>query len=282
MDDLIKELLEELKALDGEKDFLADLKKAKLSESEVAHTQAAFRLLGGVAEKLTKAGVTIKAFAPAPEKIKPDLTTTAEFLKAAKTEQRQEIAKAMGVDPAKFVQAFEDKKPEPGALLKADGTLNLDAIPESLRPAMQVLLKDGADTKAKLEKAEKDIAKEKEDKSKKEWLAKADEFKDLPGVDIEKLATTLSKLDAVDHEAAENMQKQLRADLELIEKGEVFTERGRRGAPAGGTAIERVNTMAHALVQKNDKMTEEDALTKVLADNPRLYDEYKKETEFRA
>ena len=283
MDDLIKELLEEVKALEGEEGMVAEFKKAEMSDSEIATAQAALRLLSKVADKFKKSGVMLKAFEKEPQKAEVTAETAGEFLKAAKPEQRPAIAKAAGLEPDRFALAFEKDKSKDHPLLKADGTLDIDQVPEALRPAMTLLFKESSDTKVKLEKAEEEIRKAKEEKSKQVWLEKAAEFKDLPNTNVEELATTLRKLDDADHDSAEKLLKQLRANKEAIEKGELFKEKGRNGdGIIAGSAVEKVTQMANSLVQKNDKMTEAEAIAKILNDNPLLYKEYTKETEVRA
>lgn len=280
MDDLIKELLEEVKPLEGEKDMLAAFKKSKMSDSEIATTQAALRLLSSVSDQVKKSGVVLKAFEVDPPKT--DATAAAAFLKSCKPEEKAEIAKSLGIEADRFAQVFEKEKGKPptGLVLKADGTLDLDQVPEALRPAMQVLFKDSTDTKAALKTANEKIEKAEKENQHKVWLEKAAEFKDLPSVNVEELATTLSKLEDDD---AEKIMKQLRANKEAIDKGALFTEHGRGGGgPAPGSAIERVNQLATGLVQKNDKLSEAEAVQKVLADNPTLYTEYVKETQIRA
>ena len=106
MDDLIKELLEEVKALEGEEGMVAEFKKAEMSDSEIATAQAALRLLSKVADKFKKSGVMLKAFEKEPQKAEVTAETAGEFLKAAKPEQRPAIAKAAGLEPDRFALAF--------------------------------------------------------------------------------------------------------------------------------------------------------------------------------
>lgn len=276
MEELLKELLEETKALEGEKDILAKLKKNKMSDAEIATTQVALRLLSGVGENVKKAGIVLKAFEVEPLTV--DAQAVAEFLKKAKDEDREKIAKHLGVDPKTYFGKEPEKKAD--GILKADGTLNVDAVPEGLRPALELLFKDAGDTKSALKAANEKIEKADSEKKRQVWIEKAAEFKDLPGTDVGELADTLMKLDEAD---AEKIMKQMRASKEAIEKGALFSEFGRReGGPIAGSAIEKVNQLAKSLVQKNDKMDEPTAIQEVLRNNPALYNEYVKETQIRA
>lgn len=280
MEELLKELLEELKPIEGEKDLLADLKKAKFSAEETSTVQAAIRMLSGVADKIKKSGIVVKAFETKADPAKVERKDIGDYLKKSSAADRAEVAKQLGVDPTRFEEAFGPAKTDDGLILKADGTLNLDAVPKDMRPAMQLLFKDKAETAKKLKDAEDKIEKSEKAEKRAVWIAKAAEFKDLPGTNVQELADTLMELS---DEGAEKIMKQLRSNLEIIEKGDFFGEHGRPG-PGGGTgqAIEKVNQLAGSLIQKNDKLTQADAIQLVLRENPSLYQEYVKETQIRA
>ncbi len=280
MEDLIKEILEETKAVKGEKELLSDLKKAKLSDEDAAILQATVRLFSGVSENLKKSGVVIKQLQPEPEPATVDAKSVAAFLKESKPEVRAEISKELKLDEKRFEEAFGFLQEPTSELLKSDGSLNLDAIPKELQPAMKLIFKDSQDTKAALKEAQEKIAKADQDAKRKVMVAKAEEFKDVPGTDVNELADTLMKLDDADQE---KILKPLRATKEAMKESGLFTEFGKGGPgnPAG-TAIEKVNQLIKNLIQKNDKLTEADALTQVMRENPVLYGEYVKETVIRA
>ncbi len=276
MEELLKELLAETKPLEGEKAILAKLKKNQMSEQEISTATIALRLLSGVGEKVKEAGIELKAFEAEPPKV--DAEAVGEFLKQAKDEDREKIAKVLGVDPKTYFGKEPEKKAD--GILKADGTLNVDAVPEGLRPALELLFKDAGDTKTALKEANEKIQKADTEKKRQVWVEKAAEFKDLPGTDVGDLADTLMKLDEAD---AEKIMKQMRASKEAIEKGALFSELGRHnGGPIAGSAIEKVNQLAKSIIQKNDKIDEPAAIQQVLRDNPALYTEYVKETQIRA
>ena len=282
MDELIKELLEETQAIDGEKDLLADLKKGKFSPAEASQVQAALRLLSANTDKVKKSGIVVKAFETVKEPEKVDAKAVAAFLKGAKVEDRAEISKELGLDATRFEEGLTQpiKKDALGNILKADGSLDLDNVPKELRPAMQLLFKSSTDNAAALKVANEKIEKADKEAKRSVWIKKADEFKDLPGTNVEELADTLMELS---ESSAEKIMQQLRASKEVIKEGGFFTEQGRPGDGSGtGSTIEKVNTLAKGLVQKNEKLSNADALQQVLRDNPALYAEYKKETQIRA
>lgn len=280
MEELLKELLEEMKPIDGEKDLLADLKKGKFSAEETSTVQAAVRMLSGVADKIKKAGITVKAFETKADPPKVERKDIGDYLKKSSAEDRAAVAKQLGVDPARFEEAFGEPKAPDGAILKADGSLNLDAVPKDLQPAMSLLFKDRAETAKKLKDAEEKIEKADKEKKRAVWVTKAAEFKDLPGTNVEELADTLMELS---DEGAERITKQLRSNLEIIEKGDFFSEHGRPGGPgAGGTAIEKVNQLVSGMIKKDEKLDQAAAIQVVMRENPALYQEYVKETQIRA
>lgn len=279
MEELLKELLEEMKPIDGEKDLLADLKKGKFSAEETSTVQAAVRMLSGLADKIKKAGITVKAFETKADPPKIERKNIGEFLKSSSVEDRAWVAKDLGVDPKRFEEAFGPAKTDDGILLKSDGTLNLEAIPKEMRPAMSLLFKERVETAKKLADAEEKIEKADKEKKRAVWINKAGEFKDLPGTNVEELADTLMELS---DQGAERITKQLRSNLEIIEKGDFFTEHGRHGGGIGGTAIEKVNQLVSGMIKKDEKLDQVAAIQLVMRENPALYQEYVKETQIRA
>lgn len=281
MDELIKELIEATEKFEGEDDLVKALHN--MSDEDIAKVKGAMRIMSGVMNKIAKAGVEIML--PGQKKPGPvdKLAVTVEFLKAAKQADREKVAKALGVDPEKYFNGDGKKPQDSGLILKADGTLDLEQCPENMRPVFQAIWKDRQETGAKLKSAEEKIEKAEKESVRKEWRTKADEFKDLPGINVEELGNTLMNLDGIDHDGAEGLMKQLRSNKEVIEKGNLFGELGSHsGAPPAGSATEKVRQMAKSIVQKDDKMAETDAIAKVLNENPELYSQYKQENQIRA
>ncbi len=283
MEELIRDLLEATEKFDGEDDLVKELKKAAhdITEEDINKATGAMRLLSTVMNKLKKAGIEIML--PGQKKAAPvdKLAVTTEFLKTAKQEDREKIAKALGVDPKKYFNG-DEKKSQDGLILKADGSLDLDQCPENMRPVFQAIWKDRQETTAKLKTAEEKIEKAEKENIRKEWIVKADEFKDLPGVNVKELADTLMNLDGIDHAGAERLIKQLRSNKEVIEKGDLFGELGvGGGAPLPGSATDKVKQMAKGLVQKDSKMDEAAAITKILNEHPELYSQYRQENQFK-
>jgi len=280
MEELLKELLEELKPIEGEKDLLVELKKSKFSAEETVTVQAGVRLLNGVADKVKKSGITFKPFEASKEPPKIERKDIGAYLKKSSAEDRAEVAKQLGIDPTRFEEAFGPAKTNDGLVLKADGTLNLEAVPKEMRPAMELLFKDRLETAKKLKDAEEKIEKADKKEKRAVWITKAAEFKDLPGTNVEELADTLMKLD---DDGAEKIMKQLRSNMEIISKGDFFSEHGRPGPGSlAGSAIEKVNKLVEGMIKKDEKLDQIAAIQLVMKENPALYNEYVKETQIRA
>ena len=96
MEELIKDLIEATQKFEGEEDLEKELKKQNLSESDIAVVKGAIRLFNSVSDKIAKSGIEIKL--PGQKKLDPvdKSAVTIEFLKAAKPEGREIIAKALG------------------------------------------------------------------------------------------------------------------------------------------------------------------------------------------
>ena len=158
--------------------------------------------------------------------------------------------------------------------------MDFSGVPEAVRPAIEALWKENeAITKRAIE-AEK-VAKEERDKRVlKEYVEKAAaELADLPGAKAEDLGAVLKGIEEKDPALYAKLYPVLKASSEAIAKGQLFAELGRGGgAPVAGSATEKVMQMVAGIVQKDAKATSAEAMGKVMAEHPELYEQYKKET----
>ncbi len=194
-----------------------------------------------------------------------------------------ELAAVFGIPVQKAESTTKQETSKPPApatlsaelaeLAKADSSLTeliTKAASESSATAtlLTILLKRVAEKTATVaELTEKDAARE--------ALAKA-EAMDLPGVDKTKLAETIKKLSAAGLLA--EVEPMLAALRKQVQESALYSETGnsRRGA---GSTYAKVEQMADALVQKSadGTLTKAQAITKVLTDNPDLYQQYEAE-----
>lgn len=176
----------------------------------------------------------------------------------------------------------EEKKPlMKEAITKEDGSLDLEKIPENLRPAIEAIWKEKADEKAALAKITKELEEKKEDASKKEFIAKAAEFKSLP-VKAEEFGLILKDLHAKAPESVKKLEEILKSADTLIAKSGTFTETGTSTAGQGGAdAWSKIETGGKVLMQKNEKLTSAQAVDEFLRteEGKALYREHKTESD---
>ena len=249
------------------------LKAAKLSEKGQNAVKGALRLLGAYKDELPKD--VLKTLAELGGYGYPE---PAQKQKDEEDKKKQE-EEAKKVEEAKK-QADKDKDKYTFPVKKADGTMDFSGVPEAVRPAIEALWKENeAITKRAIE-AEK-VAKEERDKRVlKEYVEKAAaELADLPGAKAEDLGAVLKGIEEKDPALYAKLYPVLKASSEAIAKGQLFAELGRGGgAPVAGSATEKVMQMVAGIVQKDAKATSAEAMGKVMAEHPELYEQYKKET----
>lgn len=297
-EELLKDLIDETEKADGEEEIEKALEKQKLSAKELNTIRGALRLLTAVKAKIPKdvmqklSGLTGDKVAKVSEFLKLKLAEKKMTAKEFLSEDLDEIAKQLDIKVENLRKLFDGgtkKMNNKNSIMKEDGSLNLDAVSEEARPVVEAIWKQGSENKEKLAKAEEalnkakdQIAKDKEEAKKKEWIQKAQEFKDVPDIgDLNELGETMMKLDEVSHERCEKFIAGLRAGKAAIEKSDLFGEIGRPGGIVPGSAVEEVQKLAKSMVIKDAKLTEADAIQKVFEDNPSLYNKYRAETQQR-
>lgn len=178
---------------------------------------------------------------------------------------------------------------EPVALLKADGSLDEEAVAKLdpvLRPQVEALFKAQADAKAAqevvaktakeaVEKAaalEKTLAEEKEASEVKEAISKAaTDFAGLPQATPETLGPALRVLRKADAGAADLIENVLKSCKALVSKA---LEPVGKSEPAGAdsmTTWERVQKQADQMVLKGEAKTKEIAVARILEADKQLY-----------
>lgn len=161
---------------------------------------------------------------------------------------------------------------------QAAGELSKEAIakmdPET-QAVVKQLLEENVVTKAEAKEA-KQIAKElKDEKILKEYIEKAE---DLPHLAIEplKFGPVLKALGEGHPGEFEEILRVLKAADTAIGKSELFKEIGKAGS-GESDAEAQVYAKARAMVAKDGDLTLEDAVCKVLDDDPELYERYEGE-----
>lgn len=169
---------------------------------------------------------------------------------------------------------------EKQAIMKSDGTLNLEAVPAEVRPAVELIYKAQVAEKNRADSLAAELKKERDTRREKEFVAKADSFTHFSG-DKAKLAKDLMALQDASQAAYDTMI----SNLELVEKQakqidqDIFREIGTgRAGITGGDAYAKIEALADGMVQKStDGLTRDAAIQKVLGttEGKKLYAEYK-------
>lgn len=175
----------------------------------------------------------------------------------------------------------EDFKVSKEAIMKADGSLNLEAVPEAVRPAVEAIYKGQQEAVKKAAELEATLKKERDERRAKEFIAKAETFKHYVG-DKAALAKDLQALSDSNNELYEKIVKQLEAtdsQAEIVAKA-AFKEIGSQLPGNTGThdAWAKIEKLAEGVVAKSDKvMTQANAIESVLLtrEGQALYEEYK-------
>lgn len=164
-----------------------------------------------------------------------------------------------------------------------DKVIKMEDLPEDIRKQLEEVAElkkkaaEAEELKKRVEEAEALAKAEREERLKKEYIAKVASYQALP-VQPEEFGLVLKALAEKAPEEYAKLEGVLKAADEALAKSELFREVGRSGA-GESTAWAKVEAMAKEIVQKNAGMTKEQAIAKVLRDNPELYSAYRAETE---
>jgi|WetSurMetagenome_2_1015567.scaffolds.fasta_scaffold120411_2 hypothetical protein len=173
----------------------------------------------------------------------------------------------------------EEESVGKSAVMKADGTLDLSAVPASVRPALEAIYKGNLELVKKNADLEKQLKEERDQRKTKEFVEKAAGFKNL-GADKAELATVLKSLAETNPEAYEKIEKTLQAADTQIGKGTLFGEIGSSQSAKGGSNWDMIEKAAEGWVAKSGQnMTKAQAVEAFLVtkDGQKMYGEYKNE-----
>lgn len=174
----------------------------------------------------------------------------------------------------------EDDEVEKSAVAKSAKGLDLSAFPKAQRPQLEKIFKSHQELVQKNLNLQTELKAERDHRTKKEFIAKAQSFKHL-GADTEELASVMKTLSEVDHKAFEIVEKTLRAADTQISQGALFSNLGSSQSRAGGAgdAEAKLETLVDSVVQKsgNGKSRAEiyDDVIRNTPEGKRLYKEYK-------
>lgn len=241
------------------------LKAGKLSDNASEALKGAMRLLGAVKEELP---------AEVKETILPDLAACVGYTMPT-------VAK----EEPKPIEKEGDKMPNLTPVKKEDGSYDYSAIPEDIRPQVEALWKEklssderAAEAVKKAEEHEKVLKAEKDEQVKKEFIAKAAEFKHI-AVKADEFGPVMKELHEKAPEAFAKVEATLKAAEAALKEGKLFAEIGSsQPGQESGDAWEKINKIAEGMVAKDEsrKLTKSAAIAEVLKteEGMKLYGEY--------
>jgi len=172
----------------------------------------------------------------------------------------------------------DDDDDEAAPLMKEDGSLNLDDVPEHLRADIEKLWKSTADNEKRANELQEEIAKSQEEATQKEFIEKARSFT-LPAKadELGPVLRAISEKCPDEYLFVEDLLKKASA---LIGDSELLKETGGKGDDT--TNITDAYAKAEKLAEKlmadsEEKITKEKAIDLVFKANPELAQAYVKE-----
>ena len=247
-----------------------ELKKAKLSPKAMAAVRTALRALNAVKDELP--GNVMRMLAslggysyPGPEKAEDADADKAMHRTKDKDKMKKGEGDAADADGPAPGTKTEEGKP----MVKADGTIDWDAVPENLRPVLKAQMAEQERLAKEAAELKKALAAERERIRKAEFIAKAEkEYAALPGT-AEEVGMLLKEADEKLSEGnLALLEKVLKAANEAFEKA-----MGEAGAASSDdtseTATGKLEAIAKELAKK-ENITFEQAFTKALDMNPEL------------
>ena len=168
-------------------------------------------------------------------------------------------------------EAEKAKKENPDSLQKS-----LDALDPAIREQVTALWKSQKEAIAKADKLEKSLAKERDERVRKEFISKAQtEFRFVPGKSPEELGLMLKSLYAMDSQIAKDIEGIFKSVSAMVEKGDLLDELGSSmtGEAASGSAYSKLDNIAKSRVAKSDESYAK-AFEKSMRENPVIYTDY--------
>ncbi len=154
----------------------------------------------------------------------------------------------------------------------------LEKMDPEVRGLIQTLAKQANSADERATRAETLAKSLQESNLEKEYFEKAEALKHIPGMEPRKFGKTLMVLAKENPIESAQVLTVLRAANALIAKGVSLEEAGVSGNSPLGSVEAKINKMAKGLIRKSgEPMTEEEAICKILEDQPELYAEYEAE-----
>lgn len=125
------------------------------------------------------------------------------------------------------------------------------------------------------------LKKEIEEKHQREFLAKAEQFDRIPNTTAKDLAEVLKSFSSIDEKNYAKLEGILKSANEALSNAAIFQEIGGNGSGlAGSNSYSKIEKMAEPIM-KEENVSREQAISKVLEKHPELYADYINESESR-
>lgn len=247
-----------------------------MGEGELDNEKALDELLDGADDNVRNTvKAALRAFGSVADKVSEDVLG-----KLAKAAVGESFDDEPAVDdepaPTDNTNDVEGEAVDKVELYKEDGSLNLEAVPEEMRPVVEALSKQVS------EKAEKysDLAKSHgellHEVELKKCVEKAErEFGGIPD-SPENLGALLKELNDLDPEVAAKVEGLFKAASQAIKKSALFNEIGSGQPAVAGSAWEEITLKAKDYAKENGVPLAK-ARAHVMKTEPELYSQYKAE-----
>jgi hypothetical protein len=290
-----------------ESHFDSVVKTAELSEEAAAAVKGAMKILNAYSDMLPAeqaVGLVSKGLGlevAKEEEDKEEVKELAEMLTESKADEDEEAEKEHkpGHDDEEAKKADEDeevskphgkphddeeakKEDEEAKKMYGDDEKkkslqkSLEGLDPAVRDQVNALWKSQAEAIAKADKLEKSLMAERDERLRKEFVAKAQkEFSFVPGKSPEELGLMLKSLHGMDSQIAKDIEGIFKSVSAMVEKGDLLDELGSSmtSEARSGSAYSKLDSIAKSRVAKSGESYAK-AFEVAMSDNPELYTAY--------
>jgi hypothetical protein len=257
LNDVLKSLNELDIDLDNSEGIENILKKMKLSEKACDAAKGALKLMTAYKEEM-------------PKGFMEKLIDMAGYGDMEEEVMEKPATPKGGKEMPKQPFVSEKKK-----MKKEDGSLDIDAIPEESRELVQMLWKEHESAIKKADELEAILKAEREIRITKEYQERGANFQNIGTAEV--VGGILKKAYEVSAEYGLQLENSLKDANAKIEKSDLFKEIGSDATSTNDSSWAKIEELAKGLVMKGDGQTMAQAIDRVLAENPKLYEEYTRE-----
>ena len=258
LDDVLKSLDELDIDLENAESIENIMKKMKLSEKACKAAKGALKLMSAYKEEM-------------PKSFMEKLISMAGYGDMEEEEIEKPANPKGGKEMPKPTPVVAEKK----RMKKEDGSLDLDAIPEESRELVQMLWKEHESAIKKADELEAVLKSEREIRITKEYQEKGASYPNIGTAMV--VGDILKKAYEVSAEYGLSLETALKDANAKIEKSDLFKEIGSEATGTSDSAWAKIEELAKSYVAKGQGQSMSQAVDRVLAENPKLYDEYTKE-----